>query len=42
MDVGYGGVLNKEQRSFLARFCLMWERVAVLVFGMIHDVGLLL
>ena len=40
--VGCGGVLKKEQRSFLARFCLMWGRVVVLVFGMTHGVGLLL
>ena len=33
------GVLRKEQRSSLVRFCIMWGRVVVLVFGMIHGVG---
>ena len=40
--VGCGGVLKKEQRSSLARFCIMWGRVAMLVFSMTHGVGLLL
>ena len=42
MGVGRGGVLKKEQRSSLAKFCIMWGRVTVSLFGMIHGVGLLL
>ena len=42
MGVGCRGVLKKEQRSSLAKFCIMWGRVTVFVFGMIHGVGLLL
>ena len=41
-SVGCGGVLKKKQKSSLAKFCIMWGRVAVLVFGMTHGVGLLL
>ena len=40
--VGCGGVLKKEQRSSLAKFCIMWGRVTGLVFGMTHGVGLFL
>ena len=42
MGVECGRVLKKEQRSSLARFCIMWGRVAMLVFGMTHGVGLLI
>ena len=42
MGVGCGGILRKEQRSSLVKFCITWGRVAMLVFGMILGVGLFL
>ena len=42
MVVGCRGVLRKEQRSSLVKFCIMWGTVAELVFGMILGVGLIL
>ena len=40
--VGCGGVLRKAQRSSFVKFCIMWGRVAVLVFSMILGVDLFL